>query len=249
MKEPMGVSGLSPRLCALQLIFDSLIHLGRHLAMSLIGVLIFCLLMWALLESALYVSEPSPPQTSRWLSMAHLPLPSPAGSLRWQPNLSLYEPHETDAAVLQFISDQIHHAKALASFSAGLGLPLRAFFEAHQTSSLDYRPIEDVDFLTNFNGFLDPPFVDFTPNSFIGRSFSLALDELGDIISDPPSSSHNLLKRKERHRWEAHSHAIYWRTASNLLLEYSATRLRSKELLRHLQTVHGEVSAVISTPW
>jgi hypothetical protein len=142
----LGLSGLSPRLCDLELIFQSLIYWACDLAKTLIGVVIFSLMIWALLESvgpprspvdevltyflqASYISEPSPPPNSRWLSMSHL---APTRTLRCHLGLSLCEPQETDAAVLQFLSDHIQHAKTLASLSVGLGLPLRAFFEAHQ---------------------------------------------------------------------------------------------------------------------
>ncbi|KAF9228513.1 hypothetical protein BS17DRAFT_773854 [Gyrodon lividus] len=250
----LQVSGLGPRLSIrnLELIFESLIHWACDLAKALIGVVIFCLLTWALLESASLVCGPSPPPNSRWLSIPHLPLPSPTRSLRCHLNPYLCGPQETDVAVLQFLSDQIQHAKNLASFSVGLGLPLRAFFEAHQTSVGTFvarhqlpglsRFMRDADTLTNLTETLDLPFVDFTPSSFIGKSFSLALDEVGGIISDP-LVSHHALKRKEYR--EAHSHAICWRTASNLLLEYSAARPRTRELLQHIQTIHRELSPLV----
>ncbi|KIJ15587.1 hypothetical protein PAXINDRAFT_169046 [Paxillus involutus ATCC 200175] len=245
----LGLSGLSPRLCDLELIFQSLIYWACDLAKTLIGVVIFSLMIWALLESASYISEPSPPPNSRWLSMSHL---APTRTLRCHLGLSLCEPQETDAAVLQFLSDHIQHAKTLASLSVGLGLPLRAFFEAHQANVGTFiarrqlsgrsRFMPDIDTLTNLTASLDPPFLDFTPSSFIGKSFSLALNELGDIISDPP---HQALRYKEHQ--EAHSRAIYWRTASNLLLEYSAARPRARELLQQVQEIHQELSPLVPT--
>ncbi|KIK95767.1 hypothetical protein PAXRUDRAFT_826687 [Paxillus rubicundulus Ve08.2h10] len=247
----LAVSGLTPRLCDLELIFETLVYWACDLAKTLIGVVVFCLMMWALLESASYASEPSPPPSSRWLSMSHL---TPTRTLRCRLGLSPCEPQETNAAVLQFLSDHIQHAKTLASLSVGLGLPLLAFFEAHQANVGTFiarrqlpgrsRFMPDIEILTNPNitASLDPPFVDFMPSSFIGKSLSLALNELGDTIFDPP---HRALRYKE-HR-EAHSRAIYWRTASNLLLEYSAARPRARALLQEIQEIHQELSPLVPT--
>lgn len=45
---------------------------------------------------------------------------------------------------------------------------------------------------------------------------------------------------------ERHLHAIYWRTASNLLLEYSAARPRARRLSQHLLALHQQLSPLIS---
>jgi len=49
-----------------------------------------------------------------------------------------------------------------------------------------------------------------------------------------------------RERQDVHLHAIYWRTASNLLLEYSAARPRARRLLRHLHALHQQLSPLVS---
>lgn len=47
-------------------------------------------------------------------------------------------------------------------------------------------------------------------------------------------------------RQDVHLHAIYWRTASNLLLEYSAARPRARRLLQHLHALHQQLSPLVS---
>ncbi|KAH0829090.1 hypothetical protein J3R83DRAFT_2554 [Lanmaoa asiatica] len=141
-------------------------------------------------------------------------------------------------AVLQFLYEQIQHAKALSSLSIGLGLPLRAFFEAHRATiprvlvrhNLSELPhlTQGVDTLANLTEFLDPSFLDFTSGSFIGRTLTLALDEFGDLISEPTVSHGSSTYEGQQ---DAHLHAIYWRTTSNLLLEYSAARPRARRLI------------------
>lgn len=84
----------------------------------------------ALLQSS-YASK-LPGQVDLPSSATRFPLPSRSRTfpLHGDP---LYEPGDQHAAVLQFLSEQIQHAKALSSLSVDLGSPLRAFFEAHRT--------------------------------------------------------------------------------------------------------------------
>ena len=65
------------------------------------------------------------------------------------------------------------------------------------------------------------------------------MEELGDLISEP-MVSHGSSTHGERQ--DVHLHAIYWRTASNLLLEYSAARPRARRLLQHLHALHRQLS-------
>ncbi|KAF8549959.1 hypothetical protein OG21DRAFT_520698 [Imleria badia] len=184
--------------------------------------------------------------------MSRFPLPSPTRTLRCHENPLLCEPSDQHVAVLQFLSEQIQHAKALSSLSVGLDLPLRTFFESHRTAiprvmdrsnHAELPFAEEVGKLANFTDFLDPSLLDFTSGSFIGRSFTLALEELGDLISEPTlshgSSTHGELQ-------DVHLHAIYWRTASNLLLEYSAARPRVRRLLQHLYALRQQLSPSVS---
>lgn len=68
--------------------------------------------------------------------------------------------------------------------------------------------------------------------------FTHALDALDHLstssLSDPPCL-------REDH--EAHVLAVYHRTASNLLLEYSAAQLRIRRLLFDLRTIHQRLTA------
>ncbi|KAG8221219.1 hypothetical protein J3R82DRAFT_1379 [Butyriboletus roseoflavus] len=235
----------------LNLIFESLIYSACDLAKSLAGIATFCLLILGLLEWSSYTSE-LPRQPNPSISVLRCPLPYPTRALRCHVNPSLCEPSDQHVAVLQFLSEQIQHAKALSSLSISLGLPLRAFFEAHRgtipkvmvrhnRSELPHL-VQEADTLGNLTEFLDHSLLDFTSGSFIGRSLTLALDELGDLISEPVvsygSSTH------EEHQ-DAHLHAIYWRTTSNLLLEYSAARPRVRRLLQHLHALHRQLSPLV----
>lgn len=69
------------------------------------------------------------------------------------------------------------------------------------------------------------------------------MEELGDLISDP-TVSHGYSTHGENQG--VHLHAIYWRTASNLLLEYSAARPRARRLLQHLHALHQQLSPLVS---
>lgn len=58
------------------------------------------------------------------------------------------------------------------------------------------------------------------------------------MVSHSPSTH-------EEHQ-DAHLHAIYWRTTSNLLLEYSAARPRARRLLQQLHALHQQLSPLVS---
>ena len=45
---------------------------------------------------------------------------------------------------------------------------------------------------------------------------------------------------------DVHLHAIYWRTTSNLLLEYSAARPRVRQLFHHLHALRQQLSPSVS---
>lgn len=55
--------------------------------------------------------------------------------------------------------------------------------------------------------------------------------------------SHGLSTHGEHQ--DAHLHAIYWRTTSNLLLEYSAARPRARRLLQQLRALHQQLSPLV----
>ena len=44
---------------------------------------------------------------------------------------------------------------------------------------------------------------------------------------------------------DARLQAIYWRTTSNLLLEYSAAHSRARRLLQHIRAVHQLLSPIV----
>jgi len=170
--------------------------------------------------------------------------------LRCHANPSICESRDQHGAVLHFLSEQIEHAKALSSLSGNLGLPLHTFLESHRSTLAVGRNlpelshlVKQVDAMTNSTELLHPSILDFTPGSFVGRSFTLGLDELDDLISDAtisfPYGKHQ----------DAHLHAIYWRTTSNLLLEYSAARPRARKLLQHVRALHQQLSPLISSAY
>ena len=146
-----GLFGSSTHLSSLSLVFESVLSSTSELAQTLAGIVTFCLFIWGLLEwvtsrligicwqelndflQSSYASELSRPPNP-WMSMSRLPLPSPTRALRCHVDPSLCETRDQHVAVLQFLSGQIQHAKALSSLSAGLGLPLRAFFESHRAT-------------------------------------------------------------------------------------------------------------------
>ncbi|KAI9568871.1 hypothetical protein HD554DRAFT_2096330 [Boletus coccyginus] len=239
-------------LLPLSLIFENLIYSASEFAKTVAGIATFCLFIWGILEWSSYASEP-PRQPNPWIPLLQFPLPSPTRALRCHVNPSLCESRDQPAAVLHFLSEQIQHAKVLSSLSVGLGLPLRAFFEAHRATiprvvvrhnlPEPSHLVQDADPLANLTEFLDPPLLEFTSSSFIGRSFALALEELGDLISEPMVLHGSSTNGK---RQDVHLHAIYWRTASNLLLEYSAARPRARKLLQHLHALHHQLSPLVS---
>ncbi|KIJ65965.1 hypothetical protein HYDPIDRAFT_110081 [Hydnomerulius pinastri MD-312] len=246
----LEASGFSSRLSTLRYIFKSLLFWACDVAKGFVGILMFCLLIWTLLEMG---SEPSHQSNSPWVVMRHLPLPSATRSLGYQADPSC-QLGEAEAAVLQFLSDHIRHATAIASLSVSLAVPLRAFLEAHTGSVGELisqgQPLGPEDpFVgetstpfTIMAELLDNPLVDFTSSSFIGKSFSLALDEVAYLVAEPVPDR----VLRTRQNGNAHSHAIYWRTASNLLLEYSAARPRARDLLYRLQAIHGQISPMIT---
>lgn len=135
-------------LLPLSLIFENLIYSASEFAKTVAGIATFCLFIWGILEWVIirllvfvgelngipqssYASEP-PRQPNPWIPLLQFPLPSPTRALRCHVNPSLCEPRDQPAAVLHFLSEQIQHAKVLSSLSVGLGLPLRALFEAHR---------------------------------------------------------------------------------------------------------------------
>ncbi|KAG6382030.1 hypothetical protein JVT61DRAFT_663 [Boletus reticuloceps] len=232
-----GLFGRNAHLSPLS-IFESLLYSANELAKTVAGIVTFFLV-------CIRVNS-----TTKCLdNNVTIPPSTPTRALRCHVNPYSCEPSDQHAAVLQFLSEQIQHAKALSSLSVGLGLPLRAFLETHRATiprvvvrhNLSELPhlVQEVDTLANLTEFLDPSLLDFTSGSFIGRSFTLALEELGDLITDPMTSHASSTHREHQ---DAHLHAIYWRTASNLLLEYSAARPRVRRLLQHLRVVYQELS-------
>lgn len=141
----MSKQGVFDHTTELGLIFENLVYSVCELANIVAGIVAFCLLVWGLLEwvrirlldffevlnaflQSSHASELLRP------SMPPFPLPSRARALHFRVNPSLCEPRDQHVAVLQFLSEQIQHAKALSSLSISLGLPLRAFLEAHRAT-------------------------------------------------------------------------------------------------------------------
>ncbi|KAG9312194.1 hypothetical protein JVU11DRAFT_7492 [Chiua virens] len=232
--------------------FEDLVRSVYDFAKALSGVVTFCLLLWALLEWAQYTSELHR-QPTPWMTMKLFPLPSSNRTPRCHVNPSLYEPSDQQLAILQFLSGQVQHAKALSSLNTGLGLSLRKFVKAHRTvvprvlaqRSLAEPPylLQEGDMLTNVTELLDVSLLDFTFGSFVGRTLTLALDELGDFISEPVVSHGSAAHGQYQ---DAHLHAIYWRTTSNLILEYSAARPRARHLLQDLHVLYQQLSPIVS---
>lgn len=160
------------------------------------------------------------------------------------------------AAVLQFVSDHIMHASSAVTLTAGFTTRLRVLLDKDRVDMKallletqvtgqhkdSYSEEETPDFGINFT---DPrtPLIDFTPGGLIGKTFTHALDAL-DHLSTSSSSDPPCLR--EDH--EARVLAVYHRTASNLLLEYSAAQLRVRRLLFDLRTIHQRLTAK-GTQW
>ncbi|KAH7883289.1 hypothetical protein F5I97DRAFT_1930848 [Phlebopus sp. FC_14] len=207
---------------------------------------------WILVEWGSSVLQPSQPASLT--ALLSLPQPSrPASSpFRidiWEP----LAPTKTERAVTQFLLDQIQHATQLASLSVGVGAPLLTLFEEHQNNVerlIMQRRVHGQHLqtgrtfdspLTNLSRLLQAPLIDFTASGFIGKTFSHALDELDHLGSWSVQDRGPALKE---HR-EARSRAIFWRTSSNLLLEYSSARPRAKDLLLALRAAQQHLLPIL----
>ena len=116
-----------------------------------------------------------------------------------------------------------------------------------------YSGTERTDFGINFTD-SQTPLIDFTPGGLIGKTvgyltvyfpncshlfqFTHALNEL-DHLSTSSSFDSPCLREDQ----DARVLAVYHRTASNLLLEYSAAHQRIRQLLFDLQMIHQRLAA------
>ncbi|KAG6335411.1 hypothetical protein ID866_3685 [Astraeus odoratus] len=152
------------------------------------------------------------------------------------------------APVLEFVSDQIQHTTALATLSTTLRSHVRVFLEddqSHMEALLDEHLIRGATYGTrtttagvNFTDLLHTPLVDFTSGGFIGKTFMYALDEL-DHLSSLRHSDYLCTDQDDQ---QARALAVYRRTASNLLLGYSASHLRVTQVLLDLRAIQQHLS-------
>ncbi|KAL4064262.1 hypothetical protein V8B97DRAFT_1920099 [Scleroderma yunnanense] len=225
-------------------------------AKRLFVLVVIFLAMRAVIGLALYICRPHLIFAS--MATEHFPSPLPSMSTLCQTRSSSLKSTETaqkSAAVLQFVSDHIMHATSAATLTAGLTTRLRLLLnedyadmktlllEAQSTEQR--KEFDEAGLRRIWVNLSDPhtPLIDFTPGGLIGKTFTHALDEL-DYLSTSSLSDYSCPREDQ----ETRALAVYHRTASNLLLEYSAAHQRIRRLLFELRMIRQRLTAT-EPPW
>ncbi|OAX36871.1 hypothetical protein K503DRAFT_867258 [Rhizopogon vinicolor AM-OR11-026] len=153
----------------------------------------------------------------------------------------------SEAAVLNFLSDQIGHAHNLLTVVGGLGDD--AFFGYHQTNvqrflsrtrsdSISGSSKTTVNLTVDFRGLDSTLIQSLSPHGFIGRTISHALDE---VTYHSKRTQTAFLIRRSTVR-ESRLDSVFLLTASNLLLEFSSILSQTESIIPDVEAIHRQLS-------
>ncbi|KAG1824437.1 uncharacterized protein BJ212DRAFT_1475739 [Suillus subaureus] len=156
-------------------------------------------------------------------------------------------PLASEAAALNFLSEQIDQAHNVLTLVEGLGDD--AFFAYHHANvqrflsrSRDDPPPggskTEVDPTVNFRGLDSTLFQTLSPHGFIGRTISHALDE---VTYHSKRSQTAFLIRRSAIR-ESRLDSVYLLASSNLLLEYSSILSKMESIILDVGALHHHLS-------
>ncbi|KAG1746361.1 hypothetical protein EDB19DRAFT_354353 [Suillus lakei] len=156
-------------------------------------------------------------------------------------------PRASEAAALNFLSEQIEHAHNLLTLVEGLGDD--AFFAHHHANVQRFlsRSRSDppsggskteVDLTVDFRGLDSNLMQTLSPHGFIGRTISHALDE---VTYHSKRSQTAFLIRRGTVR-ESRLDSVFLLASSNLLLEYSSVLSKTESILPDVEALHHQLS-------